>query len=113
MSDKPTDPLTLPAGPELDALVAGRVIGWGDGRPPYHGFTPSADFGDTWKVVEAATALSLRVVIEDWRDDTKNPGWAVYFFRQSGGSSKQIVAETLPLAVCRAALLAVAEGASS
>jgi len=117
--------MAMMPGPELDREVYRVVLGSPSLAVPTdingHPFFPddyliphySADIAAAWLVAEEMAARGLRVVVEDWRDDTKNPGWAVYFFRQSGGSSKQIVAETLPLAVCRAALLAVVEGASS
>jgi hypothetical protein len=109
-----TDFDSMPAGAEMDSLVAERVMGWRYEHHSYWGkgstviFDPSRSISDAWRVVEHAQTLSVggqrirTVVIEmekgiaTVRLDTysETAGWAV--------------AESAPLAICRAALKALA-----
>jgi hypothetical protein len=118
----------MEAGPELDVLIAEKVMGWKlspkktdgvrefgsawldengavtrfqeDRRPPYDWdmkpFSPSTDIDAAWEVVEK---LKLSLV-------PTNKGWIVsqhHLFEGPFGEG-----ETAPLAICRAALAAIA-----
>lgn len=130
--------LSLPAGRELDVLVAEKVMGWrctiGEtshkGRviawpfPDRSGieFEPSTDIAAAWLVVEHIRgwkplcrrdpcdyfAIDSPQVGNDYPDP---PGaWCVGWHDYAGGeriSSVEAKADTAPLAICRAALLAV------
>lgn len=116
MPDQQTDWRTLPAGPELDALVAERVIG---GKPcpviPWKWTPPlrasrcpmpkfSADPGAAWQVVEAMEKRGLHLQLTDeWMS---YPRWRAEFrsldTRRPGENLEK--ADTAPLAICRAAL---------
>lgn len=122
-----TEIMTLPAGRELDAQIAHRVFGFdaaliqmardglldaqpGDARLGYRldeVFQPdppcySADIAAAWELV--------RVVIERWGEIELNgvpDGWTCFI-----GGDLDTRAEncpTAPLAICRAALLAVSQ----
>jgi len=107
----PEDIDNLQAGRELDALVVTEIMGYegcvlahGDSTfPPY-----STDIAAAWLVVEKLSALKLRAQIED--SDGKS--WTCTFHKWIGapfcwddvGSS---IADTAPLAICRAALRAM------
>ena len=134
--------LRLPAGPEMDALVAERVMGWhrGEGRTAdswYNAslecvapaedseldmwdgscancdsaWSPSTRISNAWEVVEKLQARGVRLHYssDGWHfgigytppsrfmDDPPDPEeWEV-----------ECCAPTAPLAICRAALLAV------
>jgi hypothetical protein len=101
--------LNMPAGKEIDALIAEKVIGV-PFRKPTHGpcctcgtcgwdydnciCGYSEEIEKAWEVVE-----KLRLTIEP----TAMNKWAVH----QGLGSQLAYAETAPLAICRAALLAV------
>lgn len=115
------DPRTMPAGRELDALVAERVMGWkrGDqrkGEAPWK--LPERDgvllqsfivprysaSGDAMlEVIEALHRRGLYASL--WRNERGHWASVEHFdqvFVEAGGAS-------LPEALCRAALLAVGE----
>lgn len=122
-----TDWRTLPAGVELDRLVADRVMGWAsysygdmpersadgaifDGEP-LHGsglvpFQPSTDIADAWRVVEAMRGLGFAVDICDVAISSTVPLWAVSFF-PAGPDTEPPNEHSAPLAICRAALAAL------
>lgn len=100
----------MPAGPELDAIIAEKVMGWkrvpgtesgawmdpctNDGR--MGSWSPSTDIAAAWEVVEK---LKLSLI-------PTNKGWIVsqhHLFEGPFGED-----ETAPLAICRAALAAIA-----
>ncbi len=97
----------LPAGPELDRLVAERVMGW-EGRV---GFTPSRDIAFAWQVVDYLTQVrqwsDFHVEYSCGGSPNDPPGWLAYF-----PGATDATGETAPLAICRAALLAILEGAA-
>ncbi len=122
---------TVPAGTELDRLIAERVMGWrllrvgGDGDfrwyrfkrnkervvCPEHPFYPSLRFAPSeilthaWEVVERMRATSLF----PWFELAHRPsGFACNFVDDQ---HHMLYAETAPLAICRAALLALSAAA--
>jgi hypothetical protein len=117
----------LPAGPELDRLVAEKVMGW---KPLSHGdgwwtdgvsqrligkvpdlvmvgemdqrFVPSQSIAHAWEVVERMSSLGW------WSDfrETINRAWYIEVENKIGARSFAD-APTAPLAICLAALKAV------
>lgn len=145
------DPNTMPAGPEIDVLVAEKVMGWkrgdaaltsrkggrwfdADGQeldenhatPEGHGdgdyyypdeaWSPSTDIRAAMEVTEKVGDMMLRKNAR--RDTSGATDWACYFElernrRYEAGISYSMLtswhhADTAPLAICRAALAAVA-----
>ena len=111
----------LEAGPELDALVAEKVMGWrmirndpllshtgwidGDGRkrtrydpPPY-----STDIAAAWEVLEKFPWFR----IDNRGDYEGNQAFMVELSDDAKNLSGKMWAPTAPLAICRAALRAV------
>ena len=124
--------LALPAGPALDALVAERVLGWTRIKVPNPippgrgcdalrlpdgstfvvngGHAPralpaySTDIAAAWAVVEHLCPTAN--VSEPWFTLYSSGGkWVADFNRYTGGAA----ADTVPLAIARAALLATRE----
>ena len=114
----------LEAGRVLDSIVAMQVMGWKQspaGNYPWQLAPPEAesmapvklcpnystDIAAAWEVVEKVLEDdSLGLSIYDTQLSFHRRDWIVHFIREKGmwaGSE----AETLPLAICRAALLAV------
>jgi hypothetical protein len=104
----------MEAGREMDALVAELVMGWekrvfGDGVDYWH--LPggaiceldaphySTDIAAAWQVVEK---LPFSVYVEVRWDGKNAEAWF-----DSGSQTWEASAPTAPLAICRAALLAV------
>lgn len=94
----------LEAGPKLDRLVARKVMGWS----PTPGWNPSISLLDAWEVVEKLTGGMIQ-----FRLEKTESGWVYAKFvdctgrpHVRGGAS----AKETPLAICRAALLAVEDG---
>lgn len=129
------DIATMPAGPEMDELVATRVFGWAF-KKPNHGYCCTCQrcgraeddchggcyFSDeieaAWPVVEKMRENGWEFIMHSppIRDGRLGPG--VTFsknatadqFRQTGRlliGAITIRAETAPLAICRAALIAL------
>jgi hypothetical protein len=113
----------LQAGPELDALVATQVVGWSGvtvhawattGIPPGEGGLRgveiprySTDLAAAWEVVEFLRKEGFD--FDCFCSSTKlQEGWSEAVFTDQI-DSVQAKAETLPLAICRAALLVVSE----
>jgi hypothetical protein len=114
--------LKMEAGPELDALIAEKVMEWtewpisGD-YVTLHGktghtidtFNPSSDISAAWEVVEKLQDTPTEYFFEIcktpviWRQSGKPTHWHV----ELGG--QKAYADAAPLAICRAALLAVME----
>lgn len=118
----------LTAGQKLDALVAGKVMGWtgyryeregsehtewievnGRGKRVYCDWHPSTDIAAAWQVVE-------RILAIEKAKKTDLPVFVVDASPSGGSAMIQIGmgcrvvtenAETVPLAICRAALKAV------
>lgn len=112
---------TLPAGPELDAILAERVLGWSlddcrtTGRPkglhPFEHYAvmkSSADPYAAWLVVEAMEARGLTLLLdgrETYPDGSGKRLWHASFWR--GTNMCGTGNDTAPLAICRAALAAL------
>src|SRR4051812_17548037 len=110
----------LPAGRKLDALIAAKVMGW-DVRGPDDGpwvalaengrhathetFRPSTDIAAAWEVVEHFANYKWLAQSASGRWGTGPMMWECAF---ASPASFQVVAETAPLAICRAALRAKA-----
>src|SRR5687768_7998759 len=111
--------LKMSAGREMDALIAEKVMGHEVNRDvtmfaggktskePYsEGFTTlghySTNIADAWRVVEKLdTSFSLA---RAWSLD--DPKWRGYsFWIGNGGNAISSLAETAPLAICRAVLI--------
>jgi len=134
--------LAMPAGDDLDKLVAEHIMGWTDLRKQKHWWNKfdeteewygtyttiapstmrskvddwSTDIEYAWLVMERVASLGCRLVLEDWRECEKDSGihgWAAYFDIPGGHTTEQVVAESAPLAICRAALLATLATKSS
>lgn len=103
----------MPAGRKMDNLIAEHVFRlekpaypnddkfiYMEGSLGYYRFASpySTDISAAWQVVEKMREKS-GVVLSDFL----NNDWSCHFV----DAGKEIVAETLPLAICRAALLAV------
>ena len=96
----------MPAGLELDALVAERVMGYVSTLLGYtYGYklvdVPpfSADIASAWKVVENIHARGLIIRVSNGDGDS--------FDCDILGTEGHVSAETWPLAICRAALKAM------
>ena len=108
---------TMPAGREMDALVAERVMGWYRvgamwckgansfaaqaeevaGCPKI--WTPSTDIAAAWEVVEK---LREKAWVSVTSGKTGNPCYCEVDV--VGGEIWHVTADTAPLAICRAAL---------
>lgn len=131
---------TMPAGRKLDAIVAELVMGWTDtgtdgvstyGLPPspnlqdiYHKHNSagnglfhvprfSTDIAAAWLVWEWLTRQFTNVALYAYdRDRHRVLCWGI----DESGNSYNVVsgggAESVPVAICRAALMAVMEGKS-
>lgn len=108
-SDEIAEP--LPAGRELDALVAAKVMGW-QPNPGWltaerHIPSYSTDIAVAWQIAEAMRLAAIPE--EEWASG----GWraAQEPFNAPGWYERDVNdwewAETAPLAICRAALKAV------
>jgi hypothetical protein len=111
-----TETAELQAGPELDALVAEKVMGWNRGES----FRPSTDIAAAWEVVEHMKRTGFCFGCWDTSMNSSMPGYLAAFrrgvyppdrqgkigdFRGSAFSEGRIVG-AMPLAICRAALAA-------
>lgn len=107
--------LALEAGPELDAAIARRVMGWtdlqgsaglywedGDRLPRKDTFKPSTDIADAWRVVESMKEDGWRIQFSGW----DSHGDVSCEFFKLGCVGYYIEGPTAPLAICRAALKA-------
>lgn len=113
------------AGPETDALVAEKIMGWhkGDTRwftntemstseMRYDRWTPSTDIAAAWQVVERLTALGCDDFGLTWsHHNHENFMFAMNAPRHLSGSPSigmpdpvACSGDTAPLAICRAAL---------
>jgi len=107
----------MPAGPKMDALVAEQVMGcryiadycrwelpsgrWSTEPPSY-----STDIAAAWEVVEH---ISPDLAISVARLPDMDYSVLIYgHTRETVGFSVEVYADTAPLAICRAALKAVA-----
>ena len=124
--------LNMEPGPELDRLVAERVMGWrslkeyiliGEGGPFVSGvyydgklWSPSIDIAAAWEVIRRCNELGWAFELTQVGLCPKVPPgeghgilWAVRLVRLWGGPTRTVFLEgpLLPT-VCKAALLAVA-----
>lgn len=77
---------------------------WEKGWGPRHCDEYSSDIRDVWQVVDHMAGQGIHLVLEDWRRTHKL--WAALFDLPDGHDTGQVIAETAPLAICRAALMA-------
>lgn len=123
---------TLEAGPELDALVAEKVMGWigrenelwtdratgkvqkwgtdncttiNDATTSFY-FRPSTDIAAAWEIIEKKCIPYVKVDARGLHRGGQHFRWVCQIWN---GSSAEILglAQTAPLAICRAALKAV------
>ena len=103
-----TDIRNMPAGPEMDALVADKVMhmpSWiQETANDYKGWRPSTDMAAAW---DAGTATNLPMCVTQ---SQLKDGWTCYFLLDDDWNTVEASADTAPLAICRAALLAVQKG---
>ena len=104
----------MPAGPEMDLLIATKVMGWGDcveHHPmgwilvgPYHVgmWSPSTEIQKAWEVVKKMNGNGYIVRINSGPDSAM-----CRIIDSNGDGIASNFCETAPLAICRAALLAV------
>jgi len=118
----------LPAGRELDVLVAKKVMGWtkpkGGRRDPLTGKRPvwrelpfeyvdtphfSTDIAAAWEVVEKfAGQVTIQGPISvGFNEGESYPKCWTVGFTKNAWNNIRCEAETAPLAICRAALRAV------
>jgi len=104
----------MPAGQEMDALVAEKVMGVKCYCPPKedclcHSWSPaySTDIAAAWGVVEyirtATRAVNVRTLFASTGPDRYDCG----IYDEVPGLDIWVEADTAPLAICRAALHAV------
>jgi hypothetical protein len=114
--------LNMPAGKEMDALIAEKVMGWHRHGSSWHDdagycayneqetwephFEPSRKIEDAWEVVEKlCNETGCDVVKVCKRDPELLRGeWSCNF-----GRGFEAFGDTATLAICRAALMAVME----
>ena len=98
--------LNMPAGREMDALIAKFVM---KVDSPHDVCKFSTDIADAWTVVEKMKSKHFRIYYKSvpfHKDDKEPIGWMCSV---SGFEFMPEHADTAPLAICRAALLAVME----
>jgi hypothetical protein len=97
----------MTAGLDLDELIIEKVIGWDavkkilDPKPMFSKFSPSTDIADAWMVVEKFYSLNLHRYL-----DGKEFTAYLVTERENKNIDGYGVADTAPLAICRAALKA-------
>jgi len=120
--------LKLEAGREMDALILKHIFNadviWKDSVINSVGFSPagfhgkwpnsshvyskggySADISAAWEVVEKLKSIGLELLLDNY-----SPNWSCDFTETlEVTSEKEVSADTAPLAICRAALLATLE----
>lgn len=113
---------TIPAGRDLDALVAERVMGWHvqytrigdywmgatrhDPTWSVKEFTPSTDIAAAWLVVERMREQEWAMNLDVAEGDKLKP-YDCRLFNRDGRRRVLAYGETFPLAICRAALKAI------
>jgi hypothetical protein len=94
------NPYKVAAGPELDQMIHGRVMRMEDQCPSY-----STDEKAARRVLARLKSLTGRSIVVGRTALRKTQYFARYETDPSDGT--EVLAETLPLAVCRLALLRV------
>jgi len=124
--------LNMEPGLELDRLVAEWVMGWKEEHieddrwhinanfwcrgneigPQVQKWSPSTDIAAAMKVVQKLLEKGFRVsMYSPWKGQSNSsaiPEWTVYILGNQGFHT-EADGRTLPLAICRAALLAIKE----
>lgn len=94
--------LAMPAGRELDRIVSRIAMRFVTDEPlPF-----STDIAAAWLVVEQMHLLGHALALERWLDTPNKNKWLALFTLENGHDTGQHVAESAPLAICRAALVA-------
>ncbi len=97
------------AGPELDRLIAEKVMGWDGASPPgWRAASYSTQLSVAWLVVEAMREKGWSVELDVYSDGAvldQGCYWAEFRIEMQGART---TAPTMPLAICRAALKALA-----
>lgn len=111
--------LAMEPGRELDYLVAKHVMGWDFGlsregwRPPkelsprykiYEQFKPSTDIAATWEVVDKMGDDFWELTLDTGSKDTRSQ--AMFWTTLPADNQHCSVAESVPEAICKGALLA-------
>lgn len=98
--------LMLPAGPELDRLIAEKIFAEHLTASPF-----STDIAAAWRIVDKLRCVNDHVSVDVEMESSDgdvwvnvNTGVARHEYR---GPYWQALAETVPLALCRVALLAL------
>lgn len=91
----------LKPGPELDALVAEKVMG----EEPSANFNPSRTIEHAWEVVE-----KLKQDGYDLNIGWKHGKWKFVVHDDRNGKTYDSTLPELPVAICRAALMTVTKG---
>jgi len=127
--------LKMEAGPELDRLVAERVMEWDEGKdfgigesgivryiregPKYfertkiEAWAPSTDIKAAWEVMERL-APHFEIKLFNAMEPQRSRGWKDVWVvdiqaSQEGAPLHRSIDDNAPLAICRAALLAMME----
>lgn len=120
----------MPAGPEMDRLVAEKVMGWtardnrlsggylfGWAKPDgswgacaisgSNAWSPSTDIASAWAVVEKAMASNGCASVQSTGFEWDRRFIARIQFGTCFTTDRSALADTAPLAICRAALMAL------
>jgi len=118
--------LNMPAGREINVLIAEKVMGWekdrkydrwiqDDGSTVFTGeLVFSEDIAAAWMAVEKLMSR-FRFELSDYTDAERGKHWRGYFWKPSATPNSSFVGYiaadySAPLAICRAALSAVIGG---
>ena len=106
--------LNMPAGQEMDALVLERVLRKAvlrepGGRPHFLTTPYSSDIGSAWEVVEKLKTDGKWLSISTHLIGTNNQWCCEYSDNSLQSEVNVTMADTAPLAICRASLLAIME----
>ena len=94
--------LNMPAGREMDSLIAKFVM---KVDSPHDVYKFSTDIADAWEVVKKLELFSKYCFYGSDADEL----WTVHSWKYGKPHFTGIESRTAPLAICRAALLAVME----
>jgi len=112
--------LKLEAGPQLDRIIAERVMGWeydllrdawfkdGEGEIWAENWHPSTDIKAAWKVVENRRQWGWT-----WKMTGITGHWHVALYDEDFNFLAEARAAEVTVAICRAALLAVMEAGNA
>lgn len=94
--------LAIPAGRELDRIVSRIVMRFVTDEP----LPLSTDIRAAWMVVDQMHLLGHAITLERWTGKPELGEWSAAFILENGHDTGCKVAESAPLAICRAALVA-------